>query len=241
MFKPQSIFSRKVAVTVAGALALALGCAGAFAQPGPGTMDPAVRAKVWEAQAMSVAQSLALDADQAKKLVAAYQAARESHTKAMMAQMKPGERPDFGALREVNQAEKAKFETAIKAFLNPEQTTKALTTLGAFSRRWDPMTEAIVDMKLDEKVQAEAMKVCADYVAESDKLMQAAAASNDMQAIRGQMAPLREKLDAAMAKILSADQMTKWKEATAMRRGGRGMGSRAPAPAPAPAQPAPAK
>ncbi|HRK33864.1 MAG TPA: hypothetical protein PLJ47_04640, partial [Candidatus Hydrogenedentes bacterium] len=33
---------------------------------------------------------------------------------------------------------------------------------------------------------------------------------------------LREKLDGEMGKILSADQLAKWKEATAMRGGGGG-------------------
>jgi hypothetical protein len=139
---------------------------------------------------------------------------------------------------EVNQAEKAKFETALKGFLNPEQTTKALATLGSFSRRWDPMVEALDGMNLEEKKKAEAMKLVADAVAESDKAMQAAMASGDRESVRDTMTKLREKLDADMGKILSAEQMTKWTEATAMR-GGRGR-SAGGQPAPAPEAPKPA-
>ena len=236
-----SVLSLKVAGTVLGVCALVLCCIGAIAQPpAPGATPPSPEkmAKVWTMEAKSIAQSLSLSAELTTKLVDAYKAARESQMAAIRAKQTPGERPDFRQMMEVNQAEKAKLEAALKGFLNPEQTTKALATLGTFGRRWDPMVEALDGMNLDEKKKADAMKLVADAVAESDKAMQAAMASGDRESVRETMTKLREKLDADMAKILSAEQMTKWTEATAMR-GGRGRsGGQQPAPAPEAPKPA---
>jgi len=126
-------------------------------------------------------------------------------------------------MMEVNQAEKAKLETAIKAFLNPEQTAKALATLGAFSRRWDPMVAELDGMKLEAKANDEAMKLVADYIAESEKARQAGMTARD-EGMREKLTQMKEKLDADLSKILSPEQLAKWKEATAMR--GRRSGAR---------------
>jgi len=205
---------------------------------------------VWALEAGAVAKSLGLAAEQTTKLTDAYKAARESQRKAIEAAavQQQGDRRDFRAMMEVNQAEKAKLETAIKAFLNPEQTAKALATLGTFSRRWDPMVAELDSMKLEPKANDEAMKLVADYVAESEKARQAGMAAPD-EGMREKLTQMKEKLDADLAKILSAEQLAKWKEATATRRGrggarggagsaGTGAGS-SPGPQTAPAtQPA---
>jgi len=235
----------KVAGVCVGVCALMFCCIGAVAQEagrGGAAPNPEQNQKAWEMEAKAAAQSLKLSAELTTKLVDAYKAARESQMAAARAKMEQsgGGRPDFRALMEVNQAEKAKLETALKGFLNPEQTTKALAPLGTFNRRWDPMVTALGGMSLDEKTMTEAMKLVMDYIVESDKIMQAAAASGGFEAVREKAGSLREKLDADMAKVLPAEQMAKWKEATA-RRGGQGRRSEQPAgqPAPTPApQPA---
>jgi hypothetical protein len=203
--------------------------------PAPGGTPPSPEkmAKAWALEAKTVAQDLGLPAELTAKLVDAYKAARESQMAAVAAKLGQGRgQRDFAAIREVAQAEKAKFETALKGFLNPEQTTKALAVLGTFNRRWDLMAAALDGMNLDEKKMAEAMKLVAGYVAESDKAMQAAMASGNRESMRETGTKLKEKLDGDMAKILSAEQMTKWNEATA-RRGGPGRPGGQPAPAPA--------
>ena len=228
-------------------------CSGAFAQaprPGGPPGPPENNEKACAIEATAVAQSLALSPELTTKLADAYKAARASLMAARQASMKPGERPDMAKMREITVAEKTKFETAVKAFLNPEQTTKAVAMLGSGGRHLDPMAMALDGMNLDEKAKPAAWKLVFDYVVASDSAMQAAAASNDMQSVREKMNQLKEKLDNDMAKVLSADQLAKWKEATArgggMRGGPHGPGGpggehkpagvpAAPAPAPAPA------
>lgn len=177
--------------------------------------------KVWEAQAKTVATGLALSAEQTANLVDAYRAARESHTTAADAVAGPAERPDLQKMREVNQAERAKFETALKGFLNQEQTEKALLTLGSFFRRWDGMVEVLDGMDLAEKAREEAMRLTVDYVAEWNTAMKAAMASDNRESMREKANNLKENLDAGMAKILSREQMAKWADATDKRGGHR--------------------
>ena len=222
------MLSAKRVVVVAAIVALTCGMAAVAQGPGPGGPPPMEKnPKAWELEAKTVAQSAGLSAELTAKLVEAYQAARESHMEAIRAKMNDKERgrPNMGAMREVTLAERAKFETAVKAFLNPEQTTKAVETLGTFSRRWDPMVTVLDGMKLDDKAKESALKLTADYVAENAKLMQSAAASNDFDAVREKLGALKAKLDADMGKVLNAEQMTQWTAATSMRRGpGGGMG-----------------
>lgn len=193
-----------------------------FAQP-PG---PERNEKAWELQAKCVAKDLELSDELSGKLVEAYKAARGSHSAAvaqLRGQQTGGGRGDMRAYQEANQAERAKFETALEGFLNEDQTAKVLATLGLFNWRWDSMVTALDGMNLDEKANAEAMKIVAAHVAESGKAMSEARASGDMESARETNRKLREKLDADLSKVLNAEQMAKWTEATAMRgRGGAG-------------------
>lgn len=217
----QSLSSFRVAGVFLAAGVLMLSCLGALAQPA--RLDDATRDKVWAIEAGTVAKSLELSAEQTTKLKDAYKAARESQRKAIesAATQQQGGRRDFRKMMEVNQAEKAKLETAMNAFLKPEQTAKALATLGTFSRRWDPMVAELDGMKLEAKASDAAMKLVADYVAESEKARQAGMTTRD-EGMRDQLAKLKDKLDADLAKILSAEQLAKWKEATAARGGRTG-------------------
>ena len=143
-----------------------------------------------------------------------------------------------GAIREVMTAERGKLETALKAFLTPEQATQAGSILGTFNPRWDMMVNALDGMGLEEKVKADAMKAVTEFVAESAKAREAA--GDDRNAARAKTMELREKLDGELGKILSADQLAKWKESTAFRRGGGGSRRESPGNTPAAGAPAPA-
>lgn len=218
MSTPKSILALALAV------ALLSVCAGVSAQPagrGDGP-SPELMAKAQTLEAETVAASLSLPAEKSAKLVAAYKAARESHGAALRAKQTPGERPDYQVMREVTQAEAAKFDAAVKEFLGADEAAKAAATLGTFNRRWDRMVLTLDGMNLDEKPKAEAMKLVMNHVEESGKALRAAGGSGDFQAMREQGEKLREKLDAELAKILSAEQLTKWKSETAMRGGRRG-------------------
>jgi hypothetical protein len=82
------------------------------------------------------------------------------------------------------------------------------------------MTAVLSEMKLDPKVEAQAMDAVAAYTSESTAAMMAQPAPADREALRAKSQQAREKLDTEMAKILSPEQLAKWKESTA-RRGGR--------------------
>lgn len=221
MAKPRSTSSLLATVMLLAVSSLILWNGAAVAQNagrGPGGFEKNVKA--WDMEAKTVAQGLALTAEQTTKLIDAYKAARDSHVTAVNAAIGQAERPNFQKMREVNQAEKAKLEAALKGFLNPEQTAKALETLGSFNRRWDSMVDALDGMGLADKAKGDAMKLVTDYVAEWSKAMQDAMTSGNRESMRDKATKMKEKLDADMAKVLSAEQMTKWTEATA-RRGGR--------------------
>jgi uncharacterized protein YeaC (DUF1315 family) len=248
MFRGRNVEHRTQTALLFGTCIAALICAGAVAQPGggrEGPLTPETTAKAETLEVTTVSQSLSLPADKMAKLAEAYKTARESHAAAMRAMMKPGERPDFSAMQQTTKAETAKFETAIKAFLTPEQTATALATLGTFNRRWDRMVLVIDGMGLAEKPRDEVMKVVMNSVAESSKAMQAMTASTDREAMRTQQEKMRENLDASLAKVLSEDQMKKWKEETSFRprgpRMGPGNAPAPPGPGPKPETPPPAK
>ena len=242
MRKLDSVSSLKTAGVFLVTCSMVLCCIGAFAQGRGAGGPPGLEKndKAWEIEANTVAQGLGLSAEQSKKLVDAYKAARDSQMTAMREAMGQGGRPEPGKRMEITKAEAAKLETALKGFLKPEETTKAMASLGTLNARWDRMVMALDAMNLEEKPRAEAMKLVEQNVAETGKIMQGAAAGGDFQAMREKMAPLRDKLDADLAKVLSADQMTKWKEATATRGGpgrGAGPGPGGPPPAAPPAAP----
>lgn len=216
------------AMAIVTMFAFACGMAAVAQGPGPGGPPPMEKnVKAWELEAKTVAQGAGLSADLTAKLAEVYKAARESHMEAIRAKMSDQGRgrPNMGAMREVNVAERAKLEAAVKGFLNPEQTTKVVAVLGTFSRRWDPMVITLDGMTLDAKAKDSAMKLTADYVVENANIMQRAAESKDFDSVREKAGALKEKLDADMGKILNAEQMKEWTEGTTMRRGpGGGMG-----------------
>jgi Spy/CpxP family protein refolding chaperone len=217
------MFSAKT-LSFVGTLALIL-CPLALAQQGgagPGAISPEKAAKIWAMEAQTVASQLNLNAEQTQKLVDAYKTARQSQLEEIRSKM--GEAgQDRTAFVEINKAQRAKLETALNGFLKADQTAKAMPTLGSFSRRWDVMVATLDEMNLDEQKKGEAMKLVADYAAESGKLMESAMAGGGGQNVREQMVQMKDKLDASLAKVLTPEQLTKWKEGTARRgRGGAG-------------------
>ena len=192
------------------------------AKPAPAAPPTAENATTsWAMQAKTVARQLKLNDEKTAKLVDAYKAARAGHRTAVEAKLGEGARPDrenYAAMMEVVTAERTKLETALKGFLSAEETQKAMATLSAFSRRWDQMTAVLSGMKLDPKVEAQAMDTVAAYVAEATAGMPAQPAPADREAFRQKSQAARDKLDAEMAKVLSPDQLAKWKESAARHR-----------------------
>ncbi len=173
-------------------------------------------AKAISLEAGTVARALALDKDVAGKLEGAYRDAR----KAYAANAPEGGQGNFQAVIEYTEGERGKLEKALAAFLKPEQVEKAIGTLGTFGRQWDRMVLAIDGFGMAADKADPAMDEIAGFVQASAKARAEAMLSGDFQSVRDATAKLKEELDAKLAKILSAEHMTKWTEATAFR--GRG-------------------
>ncbi len=207
----------------------------AMAQPpapgGPGAQSPADRQKIWAAEASSVAQIMGLPADQTKKLVDAYTAARDSQGAALRAQREKsggGGEDARAAMMETIKAERTKLDTALKAFLKPEQAAQALASLGTFNRRWDGIAGALETLGLDPKVKLEVQKLVVQYVVDLGAAQEKAIAAGNMESMRELSRQSKEKLDAAVTKLVTPDQATQWTAKTASMggRGGREGGGR---------------
>ena len=122
------------------------------------------------------------------------------------------------SVRKAMTDERAKFETALKGFLDADQTSKAMAALGSFDFRWDMMVNSLDSLGLEDKAKAEAMGAVSSFVAESAKAREAAGGDRDAMRTKGM--ELRTKLEADLGKVLSADQLTKLKEMPGFRRGG---------------------
>jgi hypothetical protein len=207
---------------------------------GPEKNDKAVGIEV-----KAVAQSLNLSPEMAAKLEEAYKASRQSFLEARRDAHKPGERVDFGKMREIAKAEREKFGDNVKGFLTSEQATKVVSVLGASARLMDPLAVTLDEMNLDDSTKAAAWKLVFDYVEATDGVMQAAQAANDFQALRDKGLAIKEKLDTDMASLLPPDKAAKWKETSARFggqrpiRGGEHGPGQPPIPAPRPAVPQP--
>ncbi len=213
-------------LTAGGQFALAQ-----FGRGGGPPLEPEKAQAAWALQAKAVAAGLTLEEKAATALAGAYKSARESYQKAMQEVIGSGGGPgggggpgNFQALQEIRQTESGKLDNALKLFLNDEQRTQALASLGTFSVEWDRHVDTLAGFGLEAAKLDEALKHTVAYVVEVDKAMQEAMASFDFQAVRGARQTAKEKLDKALASILSEDQVAKWNEATAPRGGGGGFG-----------------
>ena len=188
-----------------------------------------------EAEAKSVAGDLSLSGDDTGKLVAAYQAARKSLDEAMQKARDNagGGFGGFQAIMELPGEEKTKFKTAIAEFLSGDQAGKAADGLAGGitlqGNQVDRMVDAFGAFSLGDDKLFAAVKLVLAYAAEADAARAEAIANQDFQSIRTGTQAAREKLETALGSVLSAEDLTKWKEANPQgggRGGGRGGGFR---------------
>ena len=208
-------------------------------------LSPEKLKAAWEVEAKGVAKSLTLNDELTTKTVAAYSEARESQGAAMeklnrdfadkqRAARSGGEGDSPGgadASREqraaqiaerqkqaadLNKAEREKLQTALAKFMNPEQTTKALATLGTFNPRWDAMVDAVVGYKLDEAKSTEALTAIQTFVEQVGK-------AGEMGPRGGSPDPdARKQLTDTMKKLLNEEQFGQFQRLA----GGRAPGAR---------------
>ena len=217
--------------------------------PGRGRarLSPEKAKAAWEIEAKGVAKGLSLNDDLTSKTVAAYTEARESQSAAMEKLMRDiaekgrsarGGEGDSGgaggegsrgdqraeqqkAFADLNKSEKDKLQTALAKFLNPEQTTKAVTTLGTFNSRWDAMVDAVVGFKLDEAKHTEALTAIQTFVEQAAK-------AGEMGPRGGSPDPeARRQLTDTMKKLLNDEQFGQFQRIAGGRapggpEGGRG-------------------
>lgn len=199
-------------------------------QPGPGMRGfgqqlSAADAKVaWEAQAKGVAKRLKLTDEKATATVAAYSAARESHSAAFekLRQEMQGEGGGggiFRAMQDLNRSEGEKLEKALGAKLSSEETKKAMESLGTFNFGWDTMAFSIHGMKLEADKQQQALDAVETFVVASERL-RANMMDGDRQEMMERTRENREKLSESLKKVLTEEQMRAFEEAT------RGRGQR---------------
>lgn len=240
------VFGLAAVVWMPGLLSLA-----AVAQPpgGPGERmralsNPEETAKAWDAQAAYVAKSLTLDEEKSKKLAEAYKTSRETVAKAGREQFLSGGGLD--GYRKLVVEDRTKLEAKLKEFLTPEQTTTAIASLGTYSMQWDSMTTSLNGLGLEDAAKTGAMQAIAGFIAESSKLRE----SGDRDTMLEKLRELRGKLDADLAKTLSAEQLEKLKDMQGFRAGRAGReggrrrggedGESSPNASAAPAPPVPA-
>ena len=205
---------------------------GAGAQ-GRNALSPEKAKAAWEAQATGVAKRHALSADQTKTLLSAYSTARESQQTAsqklrddLAAKGGGAGGPEamaeiMTATEDMNKAEKAKFEKALTGF-KAEEITKVSSGLSTFNRQWDGITNAMLEMKLEEAKQQDAFVAVEDFIVGQSRLRARAGADVDREAMRTAMTENRTKLTDALAKVLTPEQAKTVEESIGQARGGRG-------------------
>ncbi len=198
----------------------------AAAQPvqgGPRLAPEKVEA-AWKLEAECVARELGLSKKDMERLVGAYKAARETYQKAIreLSEGQGGDRRSrYQASRELQEKERGKLEEALKGILKEKQVAQAIASLGTFNRSWDRYVDTLAGFELGEKKLFKALALVNQYVVDTDKAMREAMANEDFESMRETRRELKEKLDTALAAVLSEDQQAKWSEATAFRGRGR--------------------
>lgn len=178
-------------------------------------LNPEDAVKVAAAQVKYIVGSLSLNEDQSKKLGEAYTAYRDGLRK----RFEDGGLGGGGdAIRTAMTEERGKLDTALKAFLSPEQTASAIGLLSS-SFRWDGMVAGLNSVGLEDAKYNDAMKAVANFLTESNKAREA---GGDREAMREKSQELREALTAELGKILTPEQFTKLQEAPGFRQRGPG-------------------
>ena len=215
-------------VLLCGVVLTVLACwtpdAGAQRGRGGPRLAPEKVEAAWKLEAGCVAKALGLSEEKTGQLADAYKAARESYQEGIeeLSADQGGDRGDrFEAYRRLQDEERGKLEGALKGILKEGQVAQAIASLGTFSRSWDRYVDTLAGMELGDEKLTNALVLVNQYVIDSDKATREALANQDWESMREVRRSQKEKLDTALAAVLSEEQLTKWSEATASRgRGG---------------------
>lgn len=209
--------------------------------PREGQGRPSARARLtpekaetaWQWQAKSVALELELATDETTKLVEAYVASRKHLNAEVRKARQANDGEDGGRRRgrrgrgfafdpQLAEAEREALESGLASFMPADQTKKAVTSLGSFSRQWDTMVDTILGFELEKDKTYAAVGATRQYVAQLGAFFR----TGDRQAMRQGMLEARENLMDDLGASLSESQLEAFQQATSPRRRGRGGGRR---------------
>jgi len=199
---------------------------------GGGGLSPDKQEVAWTIQAKGMAKQLGLSEEATKKLIETYKKSRKDQNKATRElRMNAGgdRRSATQKIREQRGKDQGTLKKSVGEFLNEDQTSKAMSSLGTFNSQWDRMVDTLANLSLPEEKLNKSLEQVQSYVTASDKAQSEGMASGDRRAIRESMQKLKGELDGKLGAILTEEQQKKWSEATQQRGrqgGGQGQGRR---------------
>jgi len=224
-------------------LMLTLIAAPAWAQAGRGpqaqrqqrSLAPEAQETAWSWQARGIAHDMQLDEATTDKLVVAYvdsrktlgekvkaeaQSARKARGKKEggnppEARERERSRAGAEATRAMADAARTELNASIGAFLSPEQTTKAMESLGAFGRQWDRMVHVAITMEPPVTEPYAALTAIANY----NRTTHALRGKGDREQMRDDVKTAREQLKKELATVMTTEQLEQFDKATRLRRG----------------------
>jgi hypothetical protein len=219
-------------------------------QEGPGRINltPEQREAAWKLEADGVAAGLNLSDEVAEKVTAIYVEARQSHEE-KTAELRQRARERGGAgggggeggggagggggeggrgagleiqrqVQEITNASREALKVKLDEVLDGETLDKAAKSLGTFDARWDAMVHTVSGFGLESEAQYAVLWAVETYIVDSATARQGAA-GGDREGMMQKMRAIREKLEADVKDILSAEQLAQLTRATGMG-GGRG-------------------
>lgn len=207
--------------TLRACAALLLMTAAATALAEPAAITREERTSAWKAQAAGVAKSLTLNEAATTTLVDAYVAARGPVQDLVDQVEGKGEdiHKHLKEYRSLTRTERGKLEQAITPALDEAQRATAMKSLGTFSRQWDRAIHTLSAFTLEGEKQDLAFAAVTTYAEEIDTARSEAMMEGDAKGMMAKFGVAREKLDAAMAALLSSEDLARFQEATKIGSG----------------------
>ncbi|MGB2867883.1 MAG: hypothetical protein WBD36_05490 [Bacteroidota bacterium] len=175
---------------------------------------------VWKLQSQSVAQDLGLSKEKSGILEKAYLAARQSQASALKSLPEETDRQKSrAAIEQLKSSEREKLKASLKDTFSEKEIARILPSLATFNKNWDKYLATLRDFGLPKSKMTAAQKVLIEYVVEYEQARERAVASEGRFSKKNSQ-PYKDTLDAGLSKILTANQLKMWKEASTTSKSG---------------------
>ncbi len=197
----------------------------AFSEEGRPQREPIPPEKlkeIREAQAKCVAAIAEVKGEDVDKVVKAFTAARQEYQDKAAAL--PRGQEGMQQRRELSEKSLAGLKEALTKAVGAEKTEKIIGIFNPFGMSsffLDRMVGDLIAFQLPKEKFEKAMVCVLNYSKDLGKAMEEARQSGSFEAVREKREKLNEALNTEMAKLLSEEQMAKWKESTSRPFGGR--------------------